>query len=209
MILYFECINSNRYRFRKIFLFATETIYKDKKVETKFDRLCDNYGMKSINTVFCFVALIVLSTGQAMIGPLIRFFQTGELTTFLAVKLPFIDDDLVWGLHFNIAVQITITLFGTIGGLTIEMASCIVNNTIMLCSEVISFECDELSENIRKVKTSSNRNFAHLRNIMVQIQDFDRYVVEMSKIYYWRLFSAPVLIVYSVSISIFCQYVVC
>lgn len=159
--------------------------------------------------VVLFTAFIVLATGQAMIGPMIRFIQTGEFVTFLAVKLPFIDDDLVWGLHLNVAVQTTITLFGTVGGLTIEMASCIVNNTIMLCSDIISFECDELSENISAAKMSSSQKFGHLRNIMVQIQDFDRFVVEMSEIYYWRLLSAPVLIVYSVSISIFCQYVVC
>lgn len=201
-------INSNRFRFRKILLFATDSIYKDKKDDTKLNRLCDYYGRKSIKMAILFTAFILLSTGQAMIGPMLHLHQTGELVTFLALKLPYIDGDLVWGLHLNIAIQSTITFFGTVGGLAIEMCSCTLNNTIMLCSEIISFQCDELSENMKNLKTSSIRNFAHLRNIMIQISDYDQYVLEMSEIYYWRLFSAPVLIVYSVAISIFCQYVV-
>lgn len=143
-----------------------------------------------------------------MIGPMIEYSKTGILVTFLALKLPYIDEDLVWGFHLNVAIQTTITTFGTVGGLATEMASCIVNNTILLCSEVISFNCDELSEKIKRRKTSDVENFAYLKQIMIQIQDLDRYIVEMSDIYYWRLFSAPILITYSVSISIFCQYVV-
>lgn len=208
VIIYWEAINSNRFRFRKILLFATDSIYPDENGDTRFDRICDHYGRKSINMTILFTAFILLSTGQAMIGPIMKFFQTGELVTFLALKLPYIDENLVWGLHLNIAIQSTITFFGTVGGLAIEMCSCTLNNTIMLCSDIISFQCDELSENMKNPKSSCVRNFAYLRNIMIQIKDYDQYVLEMSEIYYWRLFSAPILIVYSVSISIFCQYVV-
>lgn len=208
VIIYFEAINSNRYKYRGILLFAADYIYPEKKDNTKFNQLCDFYGRKSIKMTILFMCFIMLSTAQGMIGPILEYSKTGILITFLALKLPFIDEDSVWGFHLNVAIQTTITAFGTIGGLATEMASCIVNNTILLCSEIIVFNCDEFGKNLISRKTSNDFNMAHLRQIFIQIQDLDRYILQMSDVYYWRLFSAPVLIVYSVSISVFCQYVV-
>lgn len=206
VLLYFETINSNQYMYRRILLFATDHIYPDKKDNTKFNRLCDYYGKKSIKMTILFVNFILLSTGQAMIGPMLEFMKTGHLLTFLAIKLPFIDEDVLWGFHLNLMIQTTITTFGTIGGLSIEITSCIINNTILLCSEIISLDCTNITNKLNFGSTSQIEILAELRNVFVKIQDLDRYVLDMSELYYWRMFSAPVLIVYSVSMSIFCQY---
>lgn len=40
-----------------------------------------------------------------MIGPMLEFMKTGQLVTFLAVKIPFIDEDLVWGFHLNLGLD--------------------------------------------------------------------------------------------------------
>lgn len=208
LVIYLQTLNSYRFRFRKMLLFAVDYIYKDKNDETKLGNLCNFYGIKSLKMTILFLVFIILSTMQAMIGPAIEFHKTGNLVTFLALKLPFIDDDSVWGFHLNVFIQTTITFFGTIGGLSTEMATCITNNTVLLCSEIISFNCDELGESLIKRKCSAAETAARLKQILQQIQDLDRYILEMSEIYYWRLFTAPILIVYSVSISIFCQYVV-
>lgn len=98
-------------------------------------------------------------------------------------------------------IQTTITTFGTIGSMAIEIASCIINNTIMLCSEIISLDCSEISTKLNNGTTSKVDNFA-------QLWILDQYILEMSELNYWRMFSAPVLIVYSVSMSIFCQIAV-
>lgn len=104
-------------------------------------------------------------------------------------------------------IQTTITTFGTIG-LAIEIASCIINNTIMLCSEIISLDCSEISTKLNNGTTSKVDNFAQLRNEFMKFEELDQYILEMSELNYWRMFSAPVLIVYSVSMSIFCQIAV-
>lgn len=194
--------------YRRILLFATDYIYPDKKDNSKFFKLCDYYGRKSIKMTILFINFILLSTGQAMIGPMLEFMKTGHLVTFLAIKLPFIDEDVLWGFHLNLMIQTTITTFGTIGGLAIEMTSCIINNTIMLCSEIISLDCADITNKLNIGEVSKTEILAELRNVFVKYQDLDRYVLDMSELYYWRMFSAPVLIVYSVSMSIFCQYAV-
>lgn len=153
-----------------------------------------------------FVAFIMLSTGQAMIGPAIEFIKTGDLITFLAIKLPFIDEESVWGFHLNLGIQTLIKLFGTVGNLSIEMTSCIINNTISLCSEIILFNCKQVSIKVESLGHITFATKAELREIFIQVQDLDRYILDMSDLYYWRMFSAPILITYSVSISVFCQY---
>lgn len=208
VLLYFETLNSNRYNYRRILFFATDYIYPDKKGNSKFDELCDQYGRKSIKMTILFVNFILLSTGQAMIGPMLEFMKTGHLITFLAIKLPFIDEDNVLGFHLNLMIQTTITTFGTIGGLAIEMTSCIINNTIMLCSEIISLDCTELANKLEHGHWPAANIYAEFRNVYAKYQDLDRYILNMSDLYYWRMFSAPFLIAYSVSISIFCQYIV-
>lgn len=208
LVIYVQALNSYRFRFRQILFFTVDHIYKDEMNDTKFDHLCNFYGTKSLKMTVLFMLFILVTTGQAMIGPAIEYHKTGVLVTFLALKLPFIDDNSILGFHLNVAIQTAITFFGTIGGLSTEMATCISNNTVLLCSEIVCFNCDEFGEYLKKRKNSTAETAAHLKQILQQIQDLDRFILEMKEVYYWRLFTAPVLIVYSVSISIFCQYVV-
>lgn len=206
--MYLQTINGNRYRYRRILLFATDHIYMDTTDNSKLNQLCDVYGMKSIKMTILFMNFIMISTAQAMIGPMLEFMKTGHLITFLAIKLPFIDEDLVWGFHLNLALQSTITTFGTVGSLTIEITSCIINNTIMLCSEIISFDCNELANKVENNCESRVNILSELRNIIMKYQDLDHFTLDMCDLYYWRMLSAPILIVYSVSMSVFCQYAV-
>lgn len=69
-------------------------------------------------------------------------------------------------------IQTTITTFGTIGSMAIEIASCIINNTIMLCSEIISLDCSEISTKLNNGTTSKVDNFAQLRNEFMKFEDF-------------------------------------
>lgn len=78
----------------------------------------------------------------------------------------------------------------------------------MLCSEIIALDCLEVANKLENGQTSHTDILAELHNIYAKYQDLDRYILDMSDLYYWRMFSAPILIVYSVSISIFCQYAV-
>ncbi|XP_055317947.1 uncharacterized protein LOC129576629 [Sitodiplosis mosellana] len=141
-----------------------------------------------------------------MIGSMLEFMKTGHLVSFLAIKLPFIDEDLVWGFHLNLMIQTTITTFGTIGGLSIETTSCVINNTIMLCADIINLDCSELTNQLENGGVSKVKMLTKLRNIFMKYEDLDQYLVDMTDLNYWRMFSAPILIVYSVSISTFCQY---
>lgn len=201
-------INSNRYRYRRILLFATDYIYMDYKNNSKLYQLCNSYGMRSIKMTIIFLSIIFFSTSQAMIGPMLEFMKTGELVTFLAIKLPFIDESNVLGFHLNLAIQSMITTTGTIGGLAIETMSCIFNNTVMLCWEIISFDCNELAQKLKTKMDSKFERIAMLRNIIIKYEDLDQFLLKMCDLNYWRTFAAPFLIVYSVSISIFCQYAV-
>lgn len=155
-----------------------------------------------------FVAFIMVSTLQAAMGPAIALHKTGEMVTLLATKLPFISDDSVWGFQLNLIIQNGITVFGTVGNLAIELSSCIINNTILMCSELVVFNCENLSTAINQKKPNTLANLKLYREIIIEIQDLDRFILEMHELYYWRLFAAPILITYSVSMSIFCQYAV-
>lgn len=86
-------------------MFATDYIYMDSKDTGKLYQLCDTYGTRSIKMTITFLSFILFSTAQAMVGPMIEFMKTGELVTFLAIKLPFIDEDVVWGFHLNLGLD--------------------------------------------------------------------------------------------------------
>lgn len=128
----------------------------------------------------------MLSTGQAMIGSAIEFHKTGHLVSFLAIQLPFIDEDCVWGFHLNLMLQTVITTYGTVGNLAIEMTSCIINNTVMLCTEIISMDCKQLGNDLENRIGTSVKRLAALRNMFVKIQDVDRFICNMANLYYWR-----------------------
>lgn len=189
-------------------MFATDHIYPDYRDNSKLNQLCDKYGKKSIKLTIVFLNFILLSTAQAMLGPMLEFAKTGHLVTFLAIKLPFIDEDSVWGFQFNLMIQTAITAVGTIGGLSIETTSCTINNTIMLCADIINLNCLEVTEQLEINGSSKVMVLSKLRNVFIKYADLDDYLLHMSDLYYWRMFSAPLLIVYSVSISVFCQYAV-
>lgn len=77
-----------------------------------------------------------------------------------------------------------------------------------LCSEMISFACKELGSKLEMGNVSKVGIFAEIRNIYMMFQDLDRYALDMSDLYYWRMFSAPILITYSVPVCASCHYTV-
>ncbi|XP_055300263.1 uncharacterized protein LOC129567422 [Sitodiplosis mosellana] len=87
----------------------------------------------------------------------------------------------------------------------IEIMTCILKNNVWASTVAICHAIDEISDCIECPKADDMKGFIDLkvRNILVQVQDLDRFILLLSELYYWKFFLQPIMLTFSVSIAAF------
>lgn len=97
-----------------------------------------------------------------------------ELTLPIPIFVPFTDISTIHGIVINILNQAYLSLIGFAGSSGIEVFTCMVKNTVWASAVAICFSIDEISESIKQTKPSRAID-KEFRNILIQLQDYDRY----------------------------------
>lgn len=118
--------------------------------------------------------IIVTSMSLVSLGPMIIFFTDGTWITPLGTQFPYADQSDV-AFYLDLIIQMAIALIGILTTVSIEMSQVIVNNAVEMAGDVITFNIDMLSEQTTSVGMMNLESNANFRNIIIQIQDFDRY----------------------------------
>lgn len=118
--------------------------------------------------------IIVTSMSLVSLGPMITFFTDGTWITPLGTQFPFADQSDV-AFYMDLIIQMAIALIGILTTVSIEMSQVIVNNAVEMAGDVITFNIEMLSEQTTSVGMMNLMSSANFRNIVIQIQDFDRY----------------------------------
>lgn len=108
------------------------------------------------------------------LGPMLVFFTDGTWITPLGTQFPYADQSDV-AFYLDLIIQMAIALIGILTTVSIEMSQVIVNNAVEMAGDVITFNVDMLSEQTISVGMMNLESNANFRNIIIQIQDFDRY----------------------------------
>lgn len=168
---------SSRKMIQSLLYFGGNKIYTDITEESnpKYIRLCDQSAirlLKDISKTLCIISICVFLYA---IFPLYTILDKHELQLPLPVFLPFTDTSTVHGIVINIINQIFISLLGLAGNFGIEIAMCMLKNTVWATAVAICFSIDEFTDSIIQSKPARDID-KEFRNILIQLQDYDRYV---------------------------------
>lgn len=223
MFSYILCVAP---RFRKPYqsiIFFGSTIYNYQGKEERVLAILNEAVQYLNKTAICFTMGIVLSTISFAVYPLYTYLWLNERPRFVPVILPFVHPDSESGYYLCALVQIfmsTTAIGGTIG---IEIIVSMIVNNMYVAVGVIEFELDKLSHLILKSELGSLGIKQALRNILMQVQDFDRYfetvflssflhlksvfphryTSTVANFFYWRFLLQPIFASITIAAAIF------
>lgn len=223
MILYFLIlIPSTRNQYLKLYNFAGDYIYATSELSQKNNDICDKMAIQlaigSIKiTILEYIALLL-----ACIFPLYKIFVKNEKELILPVILPFNDPETERGFFMNFISQIVACAYGVTIIPGSEMMTCVLKNNVSVAAAIIENSLHEFGDHLIDIDFPRECNW-QLRNILVKIMDYNRFVgsqlsnsfqqklkvnscrlvVDITKLYYWKFFLQPGLLMYSVVMGIF------
>lgn len=106
-------------------------------------------------------------------GPVHLFLTTGIWITPLGTQFPYADrSDIAF--YMDLAIQMTVGLLGTMFTVSIEMSQVILNNVVIMGSDVTTLNAKEFARQLATSQTTNVTTRAKFRNLMLLVQDFDR-----------------------------------
>lgn len=173
--MYWKVVGSHRFKLNNLVNFSGKYIYPDNRQLTEYNVLCEKYVMKLFINVIIICVLMILSHVVIVVVPIYAYFFQDIRITPMATHLPFFEKDSDLEFMVNISLQIPCGVYGLAGSMVIELMSCIINNTITTIPHLIELNLKELTVEV-KTQHMGLRSIRCLRNVLIQIQDFDLYV---------------------------------
>lgn len=205
--IYYRAIGKERFRLWSLLTFAGRFIYQPYLDSTDFGQLCES-GVKKLGISFLILTLIIcFSMSVVTMGPVLVLIKTGVWITPLGVQFPYADESTV-AFILDLIVQLIVGLIGVPITVAIEMASVIINNAVEMSSDVIEMNVDKLTSMLHQKDTDSLKLIQTFRNIIIQIQDYDRFIQQLSDIYYYRFLCGPFALGLGTAFCVFTKYYV-
>lgn len=160
--------------------FAGEKIYTDitEDCDPSYIRACDQSAIRLLKSTSKTIGIVVVSITIFLLFPIFAYILYNDIQLPVSVLFPFTDLDSRIGISINLLNQLFIALIGVTGNIGIEIATCMFKNSIWASTVAIRHSIKELSNVMEtNAKTSKQRLDYHFRNILMQTQDYDRYVL--------------------------------
>lgn len=106
-------------------------------------------------------------------GPVYLLLTTDTWITPLGTQFPYADRS-DFAFYADLAIQMTIGLLETMFTVSIEMSQVILNNVVIMGSDVATLNANEFGKQLLLNHASNVATRAKCRNIMLLVQDFDR-----------------------------------
>lgn len=179
----------------------------DRKPSTEYERKLDQHAMKLIKISISTTIFVGFSFSLILIGPIYVFVAHGEYGNPTGVIMPYVNPDTGRGFAVNLTIQFGVAAFASIGLISTEILSCMINNTYTVMTDMLCFNMRGFSDGLHPVTFSDQSKIA-MRNIFVQLQDLEAYLNAVNGIYYWKFFLQPPLTTGCVALGIFSQMIV-
>lgn len=198
----------SRRRFQNLVLFAGECIYMDNYETKKHHEISDKSAKHLMSTSIKVLVITFLGVICYLGFPTYAYFFLNQLPMPVPILLPFIDETTNSGYYINIVNQVVIVVIGTTSFIAIELMNCMMKNNIHASKESIIYSLNVLTVMLNQNSTFSIDKNMEFRNMLIKLQDLDRFLIELCEVYYWKFFLQPMVLTYAVSASFFCYYVV-
>lgn len=225
--LYYKSIGDDRFKYRSVLNFAGDYMYEDKKSSSsRYSTVCNEGAEKMLKSYLIMTCIMSTSLSLVTFGPMLLFLRTGVWITPLGTQFPYADQSDI-AFYMDLAIQMAVGFLGIMITVSIEMSQVILNNAVVVSSDVITLNANEIAEQLASEQAMSVRSQAKFRNMMLQIQDFDRYeawknlhffgytptfsyvrryISNFAHIFYWRTLLGPFSLAFSTAFCIFTQY---
>lgn len=173
--MYYEAIGPHRFKFHTLGGFCGLYFYQTDAQSPRYKMLRMKHIDKFLSNLLIILSLIVIGHFFIVLGLIYELFCQHNRVTLMAIHLPFFDEDSDIGFTLNTILQLIMGLYAFFGSIAIEIASCMINDTITVTPELIQYNLTEFHEEFHG-NGINQKSICLLRNCFVQIQDFNRYV---------------------------------
>lgn len=206
--MYWKAIGPSRFKLRALALFSGTKIYLNRFPANDYGKLMGQHATELYKMTIVILLTLFLSFSMILIGPAYALVVHGEYNTPGGGILPFTDLETLNGYVINMIVQSSIALLSVLGSFSIEIANCIIINTVAVMSELTRNSMQNFNAGLVG-GTFTVTNKGQLRDIFVRLQDVENFIRQFNDLYYWKLFLQPILTTPCVSLAIFAQLKVC
>lgn len=194
---------TKRRQFRSLYNFGANFIYANSDVSRKNYVACDKMAIYLVTCSIRVNLLVLLSYLMAVCVPFTKTLFTDENEMILPVILPFIDPDTENGFIINYTDQVITCIFGSCVIPGTELLTCVLKNNVTAAATAIEISIIELKMRMIMNTDQTIEFVEELRNIIMKILDYDRYVVGFIDVLYWKHLVQPLILVYAIAVSIF------
>lgn len=180
MMIYVKTfIPSKRLELQSLVYFSGENVYPDinEGSDRRYVKMCDRNAIKLLFDTMRALGIISISNLVLLMLGMFAYIYKHEIQLPVPVLFPFTDLETINGITINLLNQLFISFTGFAGLVGIEIATCILRDSLLIITASMCFSIDEMSEKI--IDSMQNRPIHidyHFRHILVQAQDFDRWV---------------------------------
>lgn len=193
--------------YQSLAFFAGDRIYTHVGQDSNpnYINVCNESATKLLKSTLTIFGIVAASMIILLIFPVYAYVFKHDIQLPIPVVLPFTDLESKNGIFLNLANQVFISLIGGTGNLGIEVITCIMKNNVWASTVAIGHAIDEISHCVESPDKDETRRSIDLkfRNILVQVQDLDRFILQLSDLYYWKFFLQPIMLTLSVSLAVF------
>lgn len=172
--MYWESVGPNRFKMNNIISFSGKYIYTDDITSEKRMAINTKNVDDLLRKIIIIFTSIFFSYQTILIGPIYAYLHDGLRINALGTHLPFFELNSDADFNANMSIDVLIGVFTMVGSYVIELVSAIVNNTISAMPDIIHVGLDEFFDEFKQNGVHL-KSIAQLRNVHLQIQDFNEY----------------------------------
>lgn len=167
--------SESRKSIQGLVFFAGKYIYTEitENSDPKYIHISNQSAINLLKDTLVTIGLILGSSCLFGIYPMYTFIYKHEIELPVPILLPFTDLETTCGIFLNLLNQLFISGLGIAGNVGIEICISMFKKTFSAYTAAIGYSIDHLGDSIENSKLSIDYEF---RNILVQVQDFDRQV---------------------------------
>lgn len=185
--MYWSAIGPNHIKFSNTALFLDRYIYKNEEDSMAYNQIRIKYIEKLWTNLIIVYSMIILSYNGIVFGSIYAYFHDGIRLTPLGIHLPYFERDSNCEFIFSMTLQGIIAVLALVGTYICELVICKVNSTFSMIPDLIRFNLTEFFDEFT-INGMNLKSTVRIRNVFLQIQDFNEFVTNMKHSSLFRSF---------------------
>ena len=173
LIGFYVLVGPSNPQIRSLIFFAEHSIYKNCN-DNRLRDILDARVKKLLKVVLVILAIYISASISFVLLP-VYFIINGERILITSAMLPFTDYD-TWGYYLSVLNSAFWAAATTWFNVASEITFALIINNLWSAVDVIKFSFEETDKTYRKDRNRKEQAKA-FRNCLIQIQDFDRYIL--------------------------------